>query len=484
MFCPYIFSLTAICNRRPEYFSPPSMESLPVELAVVILKMVASSSASSKPANPKRARNIYNERKQLLAPCTLLSRKWREIAQPYLFEDLRFTLSNRCLWAIFDFFSRSVRTRVSVRRLRLVDYSCLGNADGLVTTPANPRSELSIDLLTKTLRLFPHLLHIRLEDVLFTPFIDAELANVHNAGLVIDTLEIKRQSRNMNLEPQSFYGILSCFSHISKLRIEGADSTGDGSWTYRGTSVPQVLEIKLIDSRDAHDVLRVLKTPSIGACQLERLDIEHVSNSWTQFFPALQSVVDHLGSRLLHLRCNLVLRPGCCKCSNIGFGRRTITNIAWPVEQSDSSLPVQRIDLSGCTNLQSLTLGYQLPASKPRSSVILSTLLTTLVLLERQPTFPPLQALNLEVELLDGMDLDIREQLMALGMQAVEPLLLRLCNRAGLNGVVFRSPPYTDRLYSSAYRASLALCFPSLRSKGLLHYQERGSCSLADVEVL
>lgn len=159
--------------------------------------------------------------------------------------------------------------------------------------------------------------------------------------------------------------------------------------------------------------------------------------------------------------------------------------------------PARPIDLTPCTKLESLTLGFQLPASRASSAQVWISVLETLATLERQTVLPPLKALVLEVEFMDldgttwqgalhtilsmpsslvddGVVSELRDKITELGIPAIEPLLLRICHRAKLAGVVFRGPAKNARVFSPAYRASVALCFPELRKHELLDYQERG----------
>ena len=137
-----------------------------------------------------------------------------------------------------------------------------------------------------------------------------------------------------------------------------------------------------------------------------------------------------------------------------------------------------------CTNLRSLTLGFQLPALAPFSGHVWSSVLGTLSLLDGLSTIPPFQELSFDVAFSGLATFDTRAMIVELGMPSVEPLLLHLCQRANLNGIVFRSPPYSSKLFFATYRASIAICFPELRKRRLLLYQERLFQEMGEVEVL
>ena len=102
------------------------------------------------------------------------------------------------------------------------------------------------------------------------------------------------------------------------------------------------------------------------------------------------------------------------------------------VTPPDSLNYFQPLDLSACTSLQSLTLGFQLSDSRRSSPGVWARVLGTLQLLDRQPSPPPLKSLVLEAQFLETMDLDVDELITTLGIQHSEPLLLHLYLGSGI----------------------------------------------------
>lgn len=289
------------------------MEDLPVELWQIVFNNIASLLTKQ----PGADRDAYNEVKRDLASCTLVSRRWCNIARPYLFQDVRLTLENKNLEQIYDHFVSNPLLSGSVKQLHLSRFDRCPRSPFVTRDGAlidfDPCSKLNVLLLVTTLRLFPKLRHLRLVDIFFphlstrdTTFLqethaDAEKLSVEVLEVVFNISFLDYSARQRHL--------LACFASVGRLLVRGRGHWGDGPVDHEELCVPRVRALQLEDAVGTHQILSILQAPSQGTCKIEDLSIERINSGMMDDYPALQGVLDVVGPRLRHLRCNMARNP-------------------------------------------------------------------------------------------------------------------------------------------------------------------------------
>ena len=288
------------------------MQSLPAELITAILRVLAVPKPARQALRDRKSKKMYAESRASLLACALVCKQWRDVAQSILFQDLRFTLHSTSLQDIHDFFSRSPHLGSLTLTLHLERFNKKQRpAFGGVHSPGTPTEGVvdagcgsSIVLLIDTLRLFPNILTIKLDGILYPPADSAELTHIMNAKLQVQNLQVHVASQECSRELSD---LLACFESVTRLRLNGVPSSLIDQ-THPLKSVlgfPQVETLELDNSFCQRHVLTTLQTPSNKACQLRRLDISHIDSTWRDVLPALQSLLGLVGHQLTHLRCNV-----------------------------------------------------------------------------------------------------------------------------------------------------------------------------------
>lgn len=292
---------------------------LPVELVAEIFRMVAV----PRPARNGRDRKLkkaYVQGRISLRACTLVCRRWRDIAQAILFHGVSMTLHERSLQEIHDFFAQTPHLSSFIYSLHLERISRQlrpAFAGGLnpwrlpeAVVDTSTSCGSSIVLLIDTLRLFPNLLSVKLEDILYPPAAPSELLHIKNARLAVDSLEIDLTYRESQECSRGMRELLACFTSVSHLRIKGVAHTAQNvscrfSSAETALMFPQVKTLDFNDSFCEQHVLTTLAMSSHATSLLHRLDISHLDSAWKDMLPALQSLLAAVGHQLTHLRCNV-----------------------------------------------------------------------------------------------------------------------------------------------------------------------------------